>query len=394
VSLATGLRRALGLRTVVAGRGLRCDFYKGDAVKQLLLAVGTLFTILMLGETARACSCAITLGMVGTSVSADGGVVVHWNGLPPETRESMVMRGPGGESLAFAATSWESGRVCGPGFSVLLPAAPLVVGAAYELSATIEKSGTYTATFTAVAPIVGEDPTPTVDFERVEHRRQHGDRGASCYYTDVPESLTWDYTALVTVSAPGALDGRFIVVAHADNAPASSWVDAGSIDGADASTFLQLPLPDPDACVNVEVYNAQGESVLSVARCQPDRCTTIESWNYPRPGDPRRPTAPTTCELTPDPDADASADPDADAGADAGADASSDSDSGADAEADPGEDASPDPGEDAAPAAAGPGSGCDARTTPPTGHALWLLAALAALGWRRRRARSSRTSAL
>lgn len=353
-------------------------------MKQLLLTVGALFTILMLGEAARACSCGITLGMVGESVSADGGVVVHWNGLPPETRESMVLRGPGGESLAFATTSWESGRVCGPGFSVLLPVAPLVVGASYELTAAIEKGGTYTATFTAVAPIVGDDPTPTVEFERVKHGRQHGDRGSSCYYTDVPESLTWDYTALVTVSAPGALDGRFIVEVRADNAPAPSWVDAGSIGGSDGSTFLQLPLPDPDACVNVEVYNAQGESVLSVARCQPDRCTTIESWNYPRPGDPRRPTTPTTCELTEDPDADASADPDADAGADAGADASPDS----------GADASPDPGEDAAPAAAGPASGCDAGTTPPTGHALWLLAALAALGWRRRRARSSRTSAL
>lgn len=344
-------------------------------MKHLLLAVGALFTILMLGEPARACSCGIALGMVGTSVSADGGVVVHWNGLPLATLESMVLRGPGDESLAFSMQSWESGRVCGPGFSVLLPAAPLVVGAAYELSATIEKSGTYTATFTAVAPIVGEDPTPTVDFERVEHRRQHGDRGASCYYTDVPESLTWDYTALVTVSAPGALDGRFIVVAHADNAPAPSWVDAGSISGSDDYAFLQIPLPDPAACVNVQVYNAQGESVLSVARCQPDRCTEIESWNNPRPGDPRRPTTPATCAPSQRSGEDVSAGADADADASAGA--------GADADASAGADASE-------AAASARDSGCDAGTRPPMDDALWLLAALAALAWRRRGTRSLR----
>lgn len=302
-------------------------------MKQLLLAVSALVAIAMLEMPARACSCFPGLRLAGPSVSAEGGVVVEWWALPPDAVDSLELRGPSGESVAFSVKSWTGGQTCGPSFAVLTPAAPLVVGATYEVSAPAWEYPDRTVAFTPVAASLGEDSTPSVQFERVSHSTNRGDMSSSCYFGGVPSTVTWDYTALVTVSVAGALDGPFVVVAQADDPPDPSWVSVASVAGSDDEAILQLPLPDPAACVNVEVWNAAGKKILSVARCQPDHCSDAGGWYTGE--DQGHPTSvtPIGCELPQD-----------------------------------------------------SASGCNAGTAPPIGLAVWLLALLAALGWRRRRA--------
>jgi MYXO-CTERM domain-containing protein len=302
-------------------------------VKPLLLAISALVIVAMLGDPARACSCFPGLQLAGPSVSAEGGVVLEWWALPPDAVDSLELRGPSGESVAFSVKSWTGGQTCGLSLAVLTPAAPLVVGATYEVSAPAWEYPDRTVAFTPVAASLGEDSTPSVKFERVRHSTNRGDMSSSCYFGGVPWTVTFDYTAIVTVSVPGALDGPFVVVAQADDPPDPSWVSVASVAGSGDVATLPLPLPDPAACVNVEVWNAAGKKTLSVARCQPDHCSDAGVWyTGDNQGHPTSVT-PISCDLA----------------------------------------------EDSA-------SGCNAGTAPPTGLALWFLALLGALGWRRRRA--------
>lgn len=242
----------------------------------------------MYAPQSRACSCVnFVMAFPPGPLALDSGIVALAPG-DLEVARIFSLRDASGAEVPHTVKAFPPRTTCGNSVSILVPDAPLVNGATYTLSSPQwEPPAPLSLTASASAVLPGL-PEVSLTYTRV----QHNPRGAG--YSCDPSGPDYAFSAFVrlhvanepglvvaelrsddpSATGPHTVAAPIVLAAPGDDAPAV-------VDGE----LLRLPMPDPSACLTLDLYTVRGELAQSIKTCQPDRCATIENW-FPDDGAP------------------------------------------------------------------------------------------------------------
>jgi len=232
-------------------------------------------------------------------IPADRGVPL--NITYPE--DCLAIRPEGGAALEWTkGPSWDVTEACIEQLDVWVPATPLQVGALYEIVCGDTDGGwSVLETFTATAPVGEGLPTVTVDYSRRKHACVSGTGCGyySCGFEGI-DDVVREYSAHVAVSVEDAVE-PLVVIIRSDDSGDPGTITWRLLAQGRTEVWAPLPLPDPRACVTVEVWNTLGELLETIERCQPDECAYSSNADWYDWGQPAlTPLEPTSCALPED----------------------------------------------------------------------------------------------
>jgi hypothetical protein len=236
-------------------------------------------------RAANACSCFASVSVVwppmadGELVPVDSGFIIQdLMSYRPEDRYLEVVRlsDPSGTEVPFDLQMFRDSGFCGASYGVFVPKEPLMPGVSYtfglappHVNATSGGATSLPFTFTTEAISAF---TPTAQALTARYTYATAQRDACDYFHGGLDAM---------ISGDVASDGPaawLVVARNLDDAPDARG-SVKLISGAEATFWLELPLLDRGAEVELAVYSPRGVKALSKVWEEPERCVDgCQTW--------------------------------------------------------------------------------------------------------------------